>query len=225
MTIIIAAAALTACAPEWTPMFDGTSTEGWTDVNGQPMPAEYWSYADGAIVSHPTLEGTFDGPSKDLMSVATFKNFRLKLSFRMTEGGNGGVKYLINPGKLSSPSIGFEYQLIDDDNFTRLNFPINNVQTTASLYDIMSANKMEANYRPYEWNDVMIVVKDGHIEHWLNGSKVLELDRFSHAFDVLVANSKFRNEEGFGKFESGHILLQDHGSKVWYRDVMIQEIK
>ena len=225
LIIILSSAAISACAPEWTPLYDGKTLEGWTDVDGQEMPSDYWSVIDGAIVSHPDVDGEFSGATKDLMTTGTYTNFRLKLSFRLEEGGNGGIKYFINPGTFTGKSIGFEYQIIDDDNFRRVHFPITNVQTTASLYDILSSNKMDADYRPYEWNEAMIVVRDGHIEHWLNGVKVLELDRFSHAFDVLVTNSKFNGEEGFGKLEGGHILLQDHGSRVRYRDIMIQKLK
>ena len=148
----------------------------------------------------------------------------LKVQFRLEEGSNGGIKYFINPGKLSSPSIGFEYQLIDDAGFGKMYFKINNVQTTASLYDLLSANKMKADFKPYEWNEAMIVVKGGKVEHWLNGVKVLEIDRFSESFDRLVVNSKFSEEKGFGKFDGGHILLQDHGSRVHYRNIVIKEL-
>lgn len=216
---------MAACAPEWTPLYDGKTTEGWTDVDGKPMPSGIWSVVDGAIVSHPDTEGEFKGATKDLMSTGSYSDFMLKLSFMLEPGGNGGIKYFINPGTFSGPSIGFEYQLIDDENFEEISgIHISNVQTTASLYDIMSADKMKADFKPYEWNEAMIVVKGGHVEHWLNGEKVLSLDRFSHPFDVLVTNSKFKNEKGFGKLDGGHIILQDHGSRVRYRDIMIREL-
>lgn len=221
--LVASAALLAACAPKWTPLYDGKTTEGWTDVHGNPMPAEYWSVVDGAFVSHP--DGEYNGVPKDLMTVGVYENFKLKLSFKLEKGGNGGIKYFINPGMFSYESVGFEYQVIDDEHFEEATgVHINNVQTTASLYDVLSANKMGANFEPYEWNDAMIVVKDGHIEHWLNGVKVLELDRFTRAFDMLVTNSKFNDEEGFGKLKGGHIVLQDHGCRVSYRDVMIQEL-
>lgn len=225
VSIVAASAAMTACAPEWTPLYDWKTTDGWTDVDGNAMPAESWSVVDGAIVSHPDTEGEHKGATKDLMSVGTYTDFMLKLSFKLEAGGNGGIKYFINPGTFESPSIGFEYQLIDDENFEDITgIHISNVQTTASLYDIFSADKTKAGFKPYEWNDAMIVVKGGHIEHWLNGVKVLELDRFTHAFDVLVTNSKFKEEKGFGKLQGGHIILQDHGSRVRYRDIMIREL-
>ena len=222
-----------SCTSGWKPLFDGKSLEGWTGVDGQELPASYWSVVDGAIVSHPSLSeqpaeiGDSVAPAadtRDLMTRDVYSNFKLKVQFRLEEGSNGGIKYFINPGRFSGPSIGFEYQVIDDTVFGDMHFKINNVQTTASLYDLLSANKMKANFRPYEWNDAMIVVDGGKVEHWLNGVKVLEIDRFSESFDALVVNSKFRGQEGFGKLEGGHILLQDHGCTVYYRNIMIKEL-
>ena len=220
--LAIAIIAAVSCSGGWQPLFDGKTLEGWKGVDGQDVPASYWSVVDGAIVSHPTLEEV--PGTKDIITEKTFKDFMLKVQFRLEEGSNGGIKYFINPGKLSSPSIGFEYQLIDDAGFGKMYFKINNVQTTASLYDLLSANKMKADFKPYEWNEAMIVVKGGKVEHWLNGAKVLEIDRFSESFDVLVVNSKFSAEKGFGKFDGGHILLQDHGSRVHYRNIVIKEL-
>ena len=230
-----AAACLTAvaCSGGWQPLFDGKTLDGWTGVDGQMPPAGYWSVVDGAIVSHPDLAeqpseiGDSQAPAAetlDLMTQAVYRNFKLKVQFRLEEGSNGGIKYFINPGTFRSPSIGFEYQVIDDTVFGKKHFKINNVQTTASLYDLLSANKMKAGFRPYDWNDAMIVVDGGRVEHWLNGVKVLEIDRFSESFDALVVNSKFCNDEGFGKLDGGHILLQDHGCTVYYRNIMIKEL-
>ena len=222
-----------ACSGGWQPLFDGQSLDGWIGVDGQEVPPSYWSVVDGVIVSHPKLAeqpaeiGDIEAPAddtRDLMTRSVYGNFKLKAQFRLEEGSNGGIKYFIDPGRFRGPSIGFEYQIIDDATFGKLHFKINNVQTTASLYDLLSANKMKANFRPYEWNDAMIVVDGGRVEHWLNGVKVLEIDRFSESFDRLVVNSKFCNDEGFGKLDAGHILLQDHGCTVYYRNIMIKEI-
>ncbi len=225
--------AAVSCSGGWRPLFDGETLEGWIGVDGQDLPASYWSVVDGAIVSHPSLAeqpseiGDSLAPAsdtRDMMTRAVYSNFKLKVQFRLEEGSNGGIKYFINPGRFSGPSIGFEYQVIDDTVFGKKYFKINNVQTTASLYDLLSANKMKANFKPYEWNDAMIMVDGGKVEHWLNGVKVLEIDRFSESFDALVVNSKFYGQEGFGKLEGGHILLQDHGCTVYYRDIMIKEL-
>lgn len=221
---------LASCSPKWQPLFDGNSLDGWISVDGGTIPANIWNVTkDGTIVSHPdstdALLLTNFSSEKGAMDIITkdeYTNFKLKVSFRMIEGSNGGIKYFINPGTFSSPSIGFEYQVIDDENYSVSHPAINNVQTTASLYDLLSSNKMNANFHPYEWNDAMIVVDGGKVEHWLNGVKVLEIDRLSTSFDLLVKNSKFRKEQGFGKLEGGHILLQDHGNKVYYRNIMIQ---
>ena len=233
LRLAIACLAAVSCTSGWQPLFDGKTLEGWTDVEGKDIPASFWSVVDGAIVSHPSPTelpseiGDSLAPAvgyKDIITKEVFSNFKLKVQFRLEEGANGGIKYFINPGKFSSPSIGFEYQVIDDAVFGKMYFNINNVQTTASLYDLLSANKMKAGFKPYEWNEAMIVVDGGKVEHWLNGVKVLEVDRFSESFDWLVVNSKFRNESGFGKLDGGHILLQDHGCTVRYRNIMIKRI-
>lgn len=225
--------AAVSCTSGWQPLFDGKTLDGWIGVDGQDLPASYWSVVDGVIVSHPSFAeqpaeiGDSIAPAadtRDLMTKAVYSNFKLKVQFRLEEGSNGGIKYFINPGRFSGPSIGFEYQVIDDTVFGEMHFKINNVQTTASLYDLLSANKMKANFKPYEWNDAMIVVEGGKVEHWLNGVKVLEIDRFSESFDALVVNSKFAGQEGFGKLDGGHILLQDHGCTVYYRNIMIKEL-
>ncbi len=230
---VLAGLAFVSCSGGWQPLFDGKTLEGWIGVDGQELPASYWSVVDGVIVSHPQLAekpagiGDIEAPAedtRDLMTQAVYGNFKLKAQFRLEEGSNGGIKYFINPGTFRSPSIGFEYQIIDDATFGKLHFKINNVQTTASLYDLLSANKTKADFRPYEWNDAMIVVDGGKVEHWLNGVKVLEIDRFSESFDRLVVNSKFCNDEGFGKLDGGHILLQDHGCTVYYRNIFIKEL-
>ena len=231
LTVLCLAAV--SCKSGWQPLFDGNTLEGWIGVDGQDLPDSYWSVVDGVIVSHPSLAeqpseiGDSLSPAadtRDLMTRAVYSNFKLKVQCRLEEGSNGGIKYFINPGRFSGPSIGFEYQLIDDTVFGKKHFKINNVQTTASLYDLLSANKMKANFKPYDWNDAMIVVDGGKVEHWLNGVKVLEIDRFSESFDALVVNSKFYGQEGFGKLDGGHILLQDHGCTVYYRNIMIKEI-
>ena len=230
---VLAVLAFVSCSGGWQSLFDGKTLEGWIGVDGQELPASYWSVVDGVIVSHPKLAeqpagiGDIEAPAedtRDLMTQAVYRNFKLKAQFRLEEGSNGGIKYFINPGTFRSPSIGFEYQIIDDATFGKLHFKINNVQTTASLYDLLSANKTKADFRPYEWNDAMIVVDGGKVEHWLNGVKVLEIDRFSESFDRLVVNSKFCNDEGFGKLDGGHILLQDHGCTVYYRNIFIKEL-
>lgn len=224
-----------SCAPkeQWVELFDGKTLAGWAGVDGQPLGENYWAVVDGAIVSHPSMEelpaevGSSLAPTsdaRDLMTVASFSNFKLSVDFLLEEGSNGGIKYFINPGTFSGPSIGFEYQIIDDDKFGEKFFKINNVQTTASLYDILSSNKKDANFRPYEWNNATIIVDGGIVQHWLNGVKVLEIDRFSESFDRLVVNSKFAKEDGFGKLEGGHIILQDHGCRVRYKNIKIQEL-
>ncbi|MBR5175723.1 MAG: DUF1080 domain-containing protein [Bacteroidales bacterium] len=219
LIVFILASILLAGCSRWTPLFKGDSFEGWQSVNGDFFPEVGWSLKDGILTSNP--EGVRGG---DIMTRKVYGNFILSAEFKLSPLSNSGIKYFINPGTFDDPSIGCEYQIIDDKDFSEQVEFLEDDRLTGSLYDVLPADKSKAGFKNDNWNKLKIKVCGGHVEHYLNGVKIVEYDRFSKEFDEAVAKSKFASREGFGKFESGHILIQDHDNSVQFRDIRIKEL-
>ena len=162
----------------------------------------------------------------------------------LTEGANSGIKYFITENYSSGKSaIGLEYQILDDKKHPDAKKGAANNRTVASLYDMIPSHKNKIVKKPGEWNNARIIVtgtrveewlkgnslvktefKGAHVEHWLNSRKVLEYERGTQAFYAIVGRSKYNEWEGFGAWQSGHILLQEHGDEVHYRSIKIRKI-
>ena len=157
-----------------------------------------------------------------------YRNFILEVDFKLTEGANSGIKYFVDPELNKGPgsSIGLEYQLLDDQRHpdaTKGNHE--GSRALACLYDLIEADNY--NKRPNligEWNHAKVISKGNHVEHWLNGRKVLEYERKTPEFRKLIQESKYKNWPGFGEWEKGHILLQDHGNRVAFKSIKIREL-
>ena len=215
---ILVTIVLAGCS-RWIPLFEGDSFDGWQSVNGDFFPEVGWSLKDGILTSNP--EGVRGG---DIMTRKVYGDFILSAEFKLTPLSNSGIKYFINPGTFDDPSIGCEYQIIDDKDFSEQVEFLEDDRLTGALYDILPADKSKAGFKSDNWNKLKIKVRGGHVEHYLNGVKIVEYDRFSEEFDVAVAKSKFASREGFGKFQTGHILIQDHDNSVHFRNIRIKEI-
>lgn len=207
-------------AAGWALLWDGQTSEGWTSVSGEGFPEDGWGLNDGVITVNP--EGSNRGG--DIMTAKAYKDFWVSIDFKLTSAANSGIKYFINPGTYNDPSIGCEYQVLDDTLHPDAQLGTAGNRTTASLYDLIRADKCCADFQLYDWNTAWIIVNGAHVEHWLNGVKVVEYDRNCQEFNALVKYSKFASKEGFGNFESGHILLQDHIDRAYYRNLKIKEL-
>jgi hypothetical protein len=199
-------------------LFDGQSAENFKSVDGDEFPAEGWQIKDGLLTVLP------GGKGGSILTKEEFGPFEMKFDFMFTEGANSGIKYgLGNNG----PSIGLEYQILDDENHPDAKNGIDGNRTLASLYDLIPADKQGRFLNgPGKWNRGRIVLfPDNKAEHWLNGRKVVEFTRGSEEFNKLVAASKFAEREGFGMAERGPIHIQDHNDEVYFRSIKIRELQ
>lgn len=212
-------------ADGWKLLFDGKTSNGWRKAYEDKFPEKGWSIENGEFI----VEASGGGESRhggDIVTIDKYSDFELKLQVKLTPRANSGIKYFVaeaEKGHVGS-AIGPEYQVLDDALHPDAKLgPIKGSRTFASLYDLIPAQNKRVN-SVGQWNNVRIVAKGKHVEHWLNGFKVLEYERGSDEFRKLVAISKFKNRPGFGEAESGHILLQDHGDKVSYRSIKIRQL-
>jgi len=198
------------------PLFDGKTSAGWRSIKGADFPSDGWEIKNGVI----TVLGKKAG---DIITVKKYTNFDLCFEFKLPPAGNSGVKYFIEPDK--NQSVGCEFQVLDDDKHPDAKRGVNGNRTVGSLYDLIPARAGKKVKPIGEWNEGRVVVKGAHVEHWLNGEKVVEYDRTSPEFKALVAASKFKTVDGYAQQKEGHILLQDHNDVVSFRNIRIKELK
>jgi hypothetical protein len=201
-----------AASGEWRMLFDGHSLAGWRSLKSE-TPGAGWKVEDGTLVPR-------DKPG-DLVTIAEFGDFELSLQWKVTEAANSGVIYRVGLGESATYRTGPEYQVLDnakaDDNKQPNHL-------AGALYDLAGATKDYT--RPVgEWNDTRIVVRGWHVQHWLNGEKVVDVDLKSPEGKRLIAASKFKDWPAFASLDRGRIALQDHGYVVGFRTIKIRELK
>lgn len=214
----------------WRLLWDGESTAGWRGAKLDHFPEGGWEIEEGILAVLESGGGESENGG-DIVSIDKFSNFELELEFMLTEGANSGIKYFVDPelNKGTGSAIGLEYQLLDDRAHPDAKEGVAGNRTLASLYDLIPAENLtekNGNKRFYgigKWNKARIVVKDNHVEHWLNNIKVVEYERSTQIYRALVAKSKYKVWPEFGESQSGHILLQDHGNTVRFRSIKIRE--
>ncbi len=209
----------------WTLLWDGKSPEGWRGAKLNEFPANGWKMEDG-ILKVMKSGGAESANGGDIVTKRKYKNFILKVDFKITEGANSGIKYFVNPdmNKGAGSAIGCEFQILDDDKHPDAKLGVKGNRTLGSLYDLIPA-PVNKPFNKKEFNTAMIIVKGNHVEHWLNGVKLLEYTRQNEMWNALVAYSKYKDWPDFGNAEAGNILLQDHGDEVWFRNIKIKELK
>lgn len=194
-------------------LFDGTPT-GWRSLGGKDLPAG-WDIDDSSLHHKPRAGGG------DITTDEAFDNFELRFDFKIAAGGNSGLKYRVVEVPNNHSALGIEYQVVDQHSPSADNKAKHSI---GSLYDLVDAKV--ANSKPAgEWNQARVIVQGNHIEHWLNGTKVAELDYSTDAWKEAFAASKFKTNPKFAAEPKGHIVLQDHVDEVWFRNIRIKTMK
>lgn len=213
-------------AEGWRLLWDGHTTWGWRSAKGKDFPKSGWEIRDG-VLSVVETGGAESRAGGDIVTEATYAAFDLKVDFRLTPGANSGIKYYVDTdlNKAEGSAIGLEYQLLDDAAHPDAKMGRDGNRTLASLYDLVPAAAGKKAGPIGEWNEARIVSDGRHVEHWLNGAKVLEYERGSEEYRKLVAISKYEVWPAFGERADGPILLQDHGNRVSFRNVKIRVLR
>ena len=201
-------------AAGWKLLFNGTDLTGWKGYK-KDAPGEAWKVEDGAL----TLTA---GGAGDIMTTEEFGPFELSLEWKISPNGNSGIIYLVNEvdGADNTYNSGPEMQVLDNDGHPDGKIPSHRA---GALYDFNVPP--EGAVKPVgEWNEAVGRFTGSEIEHWLNGVLVAETSYGDDAWKAKVAASKFKQWPPFGTFAKGHIALQDHGDKVWYRNIKIRAI-
>jgi hypothetical protein len=193
----------------WRLLFDGRTTRGWRGFRQKRAPAG-WQVVDGAL--------TRVGQAGDIITDQEFGDFELALEWKISEGGNSGIMYRVVDAGEATYQSGPEMQVLDDAKHPDGRARLTAAGAAYGLYPAPAGVVKPAG----EWNQVRIVVQGAHVEHWLNGQKVVEYELWSRDWKTKVANSKFAHWPGYGLAKQGHIALQDHGDWVAYRNIRIR---
>ena len=197
-------------------LFDGRSLKGWRTY--QNKPADSWSVVNGALYCKGSNIDKSDRRA-DMITTGQFENFDLSLDWKISPQGNSGIIYMVTEEFPAAYLSGPEYQIIDDKNFPA---KLEDWQKTGANYAMDAAPAAEPN--PVgEWNHTRIMVNKGHVEHWLNGKKVVDYQLWNDAWKQKKAAGKWKDAAGYGMSKKGHIALQDHGSEAWFKNIKIRE--
>ncbi|MBC8601382.1 DUF1080 domain-containing protein [Parabacteroides acidifaciens] len=204
----------------WVLLFNGKNLDGWTSVGKDTPPAFGWVVEDGIL----NVRKQGDKRGGDIITRDQYSDFDLKVDFRITKGANSGIKYFFTKYEKGG-WLGLEYQILDDENHPDAKLGRDGNRLEGGLYDMLPTSPKQVN--PIgEWNQARIVAKGTKVTHYLNGKKILSFDRSSEQYKKAWQLSKYKNSKPmFGDVKEGHILLQDHGDEVSFRNVKIKVFK
>ena len=195
------------------PLFNGRDLSNWKGYK-QPNPPGSWHVENGELIVRP------GGNGGDICTDKEYADFDLRLEWNTTKGGNSGVIYRSGEDYDASWQTGPEYQLFDD---FQSGTGKADLHSAGALYDLYMPTKFVTR-KPGEWNETRIVLKGNHIEHWLNGRKVVNCEVGSNDWNERINKSKFKAYPKFANLKKGYLLLQDHGHELRFRRVRIKEL-
>ena len=221
VTILVLNMVCSAQAKQWTVLFDGNTALLLRGYKMEGFPQEAWKVEDGALVTQTGV------PNIDLVTKENYKDFELEFDWKVSEAGNSGVFYHVKESSAHESGNGnspnwlndFEMQILDDINFND-KAPI---RSAGSLYDLLVPQNKQLKAIG-EYNQARLIVKGSHVEHWLNGNKILEYEVGSDALNKIISESKFKNNPIFGKSTDGLIMFQHHGQKVWFKNIRVRRL-
>jgi hypothetical protein len=206
---------------KWVTLFDGKSTEQLRGYKMDNFPDQAWKVEEGALVTQTGV------PNIDLVTKDTYKDFELVFDWKVSKAGNSGVFFHVEEvadmqsgnGNSANWLHNFEMQILDDINFNDKEPK----RSAGSLYDLITPQNKKL--KPIgEYNQARLLVNKGHVEHWLNGTKVVEYTIGSDALNQLISNSKFNTNPNFAKSMEGHLMFQHHGQKVWLKNIKVRKL-
>lgn len=202
----------------WQLLFDGMTTAGWHSFN-QPDLGNAWNVENGTLHFSRADKSAKGG---DATSAEVYGDFELSLDWKISKNGNSGIMFLVQEGpEYGRPYYtGPEMQVLDNSGHPDAKIV---KHRAGDLYDLITSTP-ETVKPAGEWNSIKLKLKDAKLEFWQNGAKVISTTLWDDNWNKLVAGSKFKNMEGFAKFKSGHIVLQDHGDEVWYKNIKIRKL-
>ncbi|MBI3850190.1 MAG: DUF1080 domain-containing protein [Verrucomicrobia bacterium] len=197
----------------WTVLFDGTSTAAFRGFKQDSVSPNSWVIDNGTLKSLPAKQ-------VDLITREKYENFELELEWKVAKEANSGIMFHVSEDEPETYRTGPEMQIVDDANTSDGKNP---KTSTGSLYALIAPTNKKCNPAG-EWNNVRLIVQGNHVEHWMNGAKILEYELGSDTLKALIANSKFKAWPKFAQEKTGHIALQNHGGSVWFRNVRVRRL-
>ena len=203
----------------WKLLFDGKTTSGWHTYGAKTVRG--WEVKDGELVA--LGQAGHEGSANDIVTEREFENFELSLEWKISPTGNSGIFFNVveEPKKYATVyATGPEYQLVDDIGFPE---KLENWQKSGANYGMHPPSR--SVIKPVgEYNLTRLVVNKGHVEHWLNGVKVVEYQLWTPEWESLIKKGKWTEFPAYGRSKRGRIALQDHGSKIWFKNIKIKEL-
>lgn len=213
---LLSSALLASAAPKWTVLFDGKNADQWRGYHRDGFPDDCWVLENGTL---RTLPGK--PHATDLITKEEFGDFELELEWKVTPGANSGIIYRASEEFPHSWNTGPEYQVLDDDLAPDGKLP---THRACALYALIAPNQ-DKHLKPVgQWNKARLIIKNNHVEHWINGKKVVEYEWGGDEVKKLIADSKFSTMPKFMTLSTGHICLQHHGGDVSYRKIRIRKL-